>query len=63
MLFRSPQYADVILDGARSAFTKGSAAAIIAALVAIALGFLVTLVWFPRKARELADEAEYAKER
>ena len=60
---RYPQYADAILDGARSAFTAGSAAAIIAALVAIALGFLVTLLWFPRRARELADEAEYAQER
>ena len=57
-----PAYGDAIIEGARTAFTAGSAWAIAAALVAIALGFLVTLIWFPSKDRELADELEYAQE-
>ena len=61
MLFRS-QYATQIIEGARDAFIHGSATAIAAALVAIALGFLVTLVWFPHRDRERDEEAAYAKE-
>ncbi len=57
-----PQYGDAIMAGARTAFTEGSAAAIAAALVAIALGFVVTLIWFPRREQEHADEARYAQE-
>ena len=59
---RYPQYASEIIEGARDAFIHGSATAIAAALVAIALGFLVTLVWFPNRDRERDEEAAYAKE-
>lgn len=55
-----PAHADAIIRGARDAFIDGSAAAIAAALVAIALGLVVTVVWFPRREQELADEADYA---
>ena len=59
---RYPQHAAEIVASAKDAFIHGSAAAIAAALVAIAAGLLVTLVWFPRRERELADEAAYAQE-
>lgn len=58
-----PQFAQPIIEGARQAFIHGSAAAILAALVAIALGFTVTLIWFPRREQERADEAAYAEDR
>ena len=60
---RTPQYADAIVAGARQAFEEGSAAAIIVALIAVAIGLAVTLIGFPDKARELELEAGYAEER
>lgn len=58
-----PQYGDAIIEGARHAFIEGSAASIVVALIAVALGLLVTWFGFPRKAQELELEAGYAKEK
>lgn len=57
-----PQYGEAIIEGARQAFIAGSGAAIAVALIAVAIGALVTWFGFPRKAQELELEAGYAKE-
>jgi EmrB/QacA subfamily drug resistance transporter len=57
-----PQYSDAIIEGARQAFIAGSGAAIAVAIIAVAIGLLVTWFGFPRKQQELDLEAEYAKE-
>jgi EmrB/QacA subfamily drug resistance transporter len=58
-----PQYGDAIIEGARQAFIAGSGAAIAVALIAVALGALVTWFGFPHKEQELELEAGYAKEK
>ncbi|MGI9117737.1 MAG: MFS transporter [Gaiellales bacterium] len=59
---RYPQQGEAIIKGARTAFIDGSAAAIAVALIAVALGLLVTWFGFPHRDEELALETEYARE-
>jgi len=57
-----PQYGEAIIQGARDAFVHGSYAAVIAALIAVAIGLMVAAIGFPNKQQELAFEAEYKAE-
>lgn len=57
-----PTYADAILQGAREAFGTGSAWGVAVAAALVAVGFVVALVRFPHRARELELEADYARE-
>jgi len=57
-----PTYADAILQGAREAFGTGSAWGVAVAAALVAVGFVVALVRFPHRARELRLEADYARE-
>lgn len=57
-----PNYASQIIAAARDAFITGSAAAIIAAFVAVTIGLVLIVLAFPRKARQETLEAEYALE-
>jgi MFS transporter, DHA2 family, multidrug resistance protein len=57
-----PKYGDAILAGAREAFGVGSAWGVAVAAALVAVGLVVAIICFPRRARELELEAEYARE-
>jgi DHA2 family multidrug resistance protein-like MFS transporter len=57
-----PGNAELIMSGAKEAFTKGSVLAIGAALVAVVVGLVLIIVFFPGKGKELELEAAYARE-
>jgi len=57
-----PKYGDAILAGAREAFGVGSAWGVAVAAALVAVGLVVAVICFPRRARELELEAEYARE-
>lgn len=56
-----PQYSDAIQSAARAAFLHGANWAYAAGILAMVVGALVTWFWYPGKAGEAADLAEYAR--
>jgi EmrB/QacA subfamily drug resistance transporter len=59
---RYPQYSDVIVSEAKTAFLKGQAWAFGAASIAVVLAAVVVWFCFPRREQEIADLARYATE-
>lgn len=59
---RAPAYATEIVTAARDAFVRGSDTAILVACAMVIVGFLLAWFLFPRRATEVALEAEYAAE-
>ena len=59
---RYPQYSDVIISEAKTAFLKGQAWAFGAASIAVVLAAVVVFFCFPKREQEIADLARYAAE-
>ncbi len=57
-----PQYRDVIVEGARSAFLQGANWAYAAGIVCVLIGAAVVWVFYPDKAGESALQAQYQRQ-